>query len=172
MKSVWEGLLVRIDMREPLQYHELEGSINLGVVTAIALLFAVAANAYMGIRPLLSDIGADSLQDFIRGLESAPARLQITFMVDMFGICFPPFMAMAAGALTARIAAEISVKAQSTYQAYERDLAEWQVAYNDPLATDDGQEMLDSIMQDRLLVKQARQAKTDGADFLAKTNGR
>jgi hypothetical protein len=168
LKGLWEGLLVRIGLREPLQYNQIDDSINLTLITIIAFSFAVAANLFIGIKPLLGEIGVSSIQTFIHGLWDAPARLQLTFLVDMFAVFFPPIMSVVSGELTARLGAEITVKSQASKFSYERDFAEWQAHFNHPLDSAEGQAFLESLMNDKLLQKQNRLSKQNGhVDFLA-----
>jgi len=169
LRQVWHGIQVRIGIRDPLNHDEVTGG-GLWVVMALAIFFAVAANAYMGLRPLLAEMEATSLQDLFRELWQAPGTLQLTFIVDMAGILFPPFMALAAGHLTARFAAEVAAAGQGAQQAYERDLAAWRDHYNDPLTSEEGQRLWQRYMEDKRQAKAARQARKQqtAADFLAK----
>lgn len=75
-------------MKEPLRYDQLKHSNQIGTVMLIAFFFAVSANAYLGMRPLLDQIGAVSLQDFVASLWTAPAQLQLTFIVDFAAVLF------------------------------------------------------------------------------------
>jgi hypothetical protein len=168
LKGVWEGILVRIGLREPLQYNQMEDSINLTLITVIAFSFAVAANLYIGIQPLLGEIGASSIQTFISGLWDAPARLQLSFVVDMFACGFPPIMGVVSGELTARLGSEVTMKSQASKVTYEQDFVKWQAAYNNPLDSADGQKLLEELMQDKLQSKLNRLVKQNGhVDFLA-----
>jgi hypothetical protein len=170
LKGVWEGILVRIGLREPLQYNQMEDRINLTLITLIASSFAVAANLYIGIQPLLGEIGASSLQSFLHGLWDAPAKLQLNFLVDMCAIAFPPAMAIVAGELTARLGSEVTLKSQSSKLTYESDLLEWQAAYNNPLEGADGQKLLETLTQEKSQAKQNRLVKQNGhVDFLAQS---
>lgn len=159
LRSVWRGLLVRIGVKEALRHDELpERDNGLSIVMWIAFVFAVASNAYLGLRPLLAAVGSVTLQDFIRDLVNAPAATQMTFIVDLAAVLFPPFMARQAGHLTARFAAEVAAARAAVRAAYEADLAAWRQAYSDPLATPEGQELLTEIEREKIAAKQARQA--------------
>jgi hypothetical protein len=157
-KSVWRGVLVRAGLREPLHHHELNEEIRLGGVMLIALLFAVSANLYMGMRPLINELGAVSLQALFQTLWAAPATLQLTFIVDFAGVLFPPLMALAAGHLTARFAADFSEQTQAADQAYRDSLTAWHQFAADPLANEEGQALLVSILEERRRTKQGRKA--------------
>jgi hypothetical protein len=143
---------------------------GLGAVMVIAFTFAVAANAYMGLRPLLKDIGAVSLQQLAITLWSAPAKLQMTFIVDCAGILFPPLMALSAGHLTARFAAEIAEHSRSNIDQYDDDLKTWREVYANPLATDEGQEVLVLYIDDKRRRKTGHIHKQNAPDFLAQNN--
>jgi hypothetical protein len=176
LRSLGYGILVRIGIREPLRYDQLPEGGGMGLVMAIAFAFAVAANAYMGFRPLLLEIGSVSLQQFFATLWSSPAHLQLTFILDLAGIVFPPVMALSAGHLTARFAAETAEESQSAKRAFEQDMAVWRQAYANPLETEEGMRLRDQLVAETIQAKAARKAKRqgDGADFLAAqplTNG-
>ena len=164
--GVWQGLMVRIGIREPLSYAEMEESINLFAITALAFTFAIVANTYLGLRPILSEIGAVSLQDFVVSLWDAPASLQMTFILDFISVLFPPAMSLAAGHLTAKFAAEITEESRGMKQAYEQALETWQKNYMYPLNTDEGQELLEAIVAERLHRKSTRRKFTVEPDFL------
>lgn len=154
--GMWHSIQVRIGIREPKRHDELPQRDNLGLVIFIAFTFAVMANAYMGFRPLLDQVEAASLQSFVAGLWTADGALQLTFLVDLFAVMFPPFMALTAGHLTARFAAEIAEAASGGRVAYERDLAKWRTDFAQPLATAEGAEFFQEQLENRLLAKAAR----------------
>ena len=157
--TIKRGVQVRLGRAEPLRHDELpEHTGGLGVVMLIAFFFAVAANAYMGLRTLVETIGATNLQSFLVGLVDAPAQLQLTFLVDFAAVLFPPLMALKAGHLTARFAAERAEQTQAAKAQYVHDLAAWRAAWNDPLSTEEGQELLQEYINHKLLSKQARAA--------------
>lgn len=108
LKSIWRSVLVRIGVVEPLSYDQLPESNNVvTLVMLIAFSYALISNFNIGVRPLVEKIGgSSSLQMFMSTLMNAPASIQISFIVDSASILFPPFMALAAGHLTARWAAE------------------------------------------------------------------
>jgi hypothetical protein len=122
LRSVWRSVQVRIGIQEPLSYDQLPES-N-GVVTLvmfIAFSYALISNFNMGVRPLIDKIGgSSSLQAFMSSLLTAPATIQISFIVDSASILFPPFMALAAGHLTARWSAEIVTSMNRTGDKPER----------------------------------------------------
>lgn len=171
LKSVWQAIQVRIGLRDPLGHDELDDGGGFGLLVFIAAAFAVVANMYLGFRPLLSQIGDVSLQTFFATLWSAPAHLQLTFLLDGAGTLFPPLMALAAGHLTARFAAEIAQESQGTKLAFERDMEVWREAYANPLETDEGQLLLERLTQERIQAKAARKTRQagSGTDFLAPT---
>ena len=177
LKTIHEAILVRLGRIEPPRYDELPEKTSFTSVMAIAFLFAVAANAYMGLRPLLEEIGTMSLQAFIGTIWQAPADLQMAFIVDVAAILFPPLMALSAGHLTARFAAEIAEQSQSGQIEFDQALEEWRVAYGDPLSTNDGQRLLKLYIEDKKRSKAKKQVKRQGAssaDFLSShrmTNG-
>lgn len=158
LKTLWHMIAVRLGLREPLRHDQLHERDGMGAVLWIAFAFAISANAYMGLRPLLQQTGAASLQDFIVSLVNAPGHLQMTFIVDMAAVLFPPLMALQAGHLTARFAAEIAEQSQSGRLAYESDMERWRTAYADPLGTSEGVELLDEYLNNKLMVKRARSA--------------
>lgn len=109
LRSIGRGIGVRFGTAEPLSYDQLpESDGGLNTLIIIAFLFAIASNLYLGLKPLTEQMGAVSLQAFIGRILNAEASLQLTFIVDMAGVLFPPFMALKAGHLTARFAAEVS----------------------------------------------------------------
>jgi len=155
--GLWRGLLVRIGVAPPRRWDELpERTGGIEIVSWIAFSFAVASNAYLGLRPLLATIGSATLQSFISELWAAPASVQMTFIVDMAAVLFPPLMARQAGHLTARFAAEVAAARASSQAAYEADLARWRAAYNDPLSTDAGREILAAYITEKAAAKAAR----------------
>lgn len=109
--GILRALAVRIGIKQPLPYSELEQD-SMTPVIVTAFVFVLSSNFYIGFRPMIAQIGAQSLQDFILAIPSANAQLQLTFVVDLAAILFPPLMALAAGHQTARFAAE----SLSTYQ--------------------------------------------------------
>lgn len=157
LRGVWYALLVRLGVKEPLRYDQMpESSGQIGVVLVLALLAALATNLYLGMQPVLRQVGASSVQDFLRGLWDASANVQMTFAVDLVLALFAPLVAFAAGHLTARYAAEIAESAQAGRVAYERDLEAWRAAYADPLATDEGAEVFTEYLEYKKQVKTAR----------------
>lgn len=132
---------------------------GLGKVIAIAFTFAIASNAYLGLRPLLSEVGSKTLQGFVADLLSAPARVQMTFIVDLVAVLFPPLMALKAGHLTAHFAAEIVGSQVQARQAYAADLETWRAGYADPLATEEGQALLQEMLTHREQAKVEQKAK-------------
>lgn len=159
LRGLWYGVLVRLGLREPLRWDEMpESSGGIKIVLALALTGALATNLYLGMKPIIDQMGAVSLQSFISGLWDAPAALQMAFLVDLVLALFAPTVAFAAGHLTARYASEIAQRAAAGRLAYERDLEQWRAAYADPLATDEGAEMLEEYLEHKQQVKAARQA--------------
>lgn len=159
LRGLWRGVLVRVGVRDPLRHDELpERDGGLATVTWIAFTFAVASNVYLGLRPLTAQIGDVSLQAFLASILNAPAATQLTFIVDIAAVLFPPLMARQAGHLTAQFAAEVASARAATRAAYEADLEAWRRAYADPLATDEGKEVLAEIEREKLAAKTARQA--------------
>ncbi|MEQ8677244.1 MAG: hypothetical protein RLP44_09560 [Aggregatilineales bacterium] len=164
--SLWRGVKVRIGLEEPLRHDELTESSSLSFVMFIALFFAMSANAYIGLRPLLSEVGAVSIQDFLSGLWSAPAELQITFVVDFAAVLFPPLMALTAGHLTARFAVEIASESQREITEYESALQQWREWYTAPLETEEGQMLFEQYREYKLDGKRERiQSKSQGEDI-------
>lgn len=153
--SIIRAAAVRLGIKDPLPYDEMESD-SLTPVIAIAFAFIVASNAYIGLRPIVQEIGASSLQDFATAISTATATLQMKFIVDMAGVFFPPFMALAAGHQTARFAAEIAESAQDGRKQYEADLADWRTTWTDPLATEAGQELLTEALDLKLRAKARR----------------
>jgi hypothetical protein len=162
LRTIWQGILVRLGLREPLPVPASQRG-NLKLVIAIALTFAIAANAYIGIRPLTAALGDVSLQQFFNSLWHAPAQLQITFIVDFAGIIFPPLMALAAGHLTAGYAAEASQRLEIFREEYRMALKNWQQRYEQPLETPEGQALLASLIAE----KQKARPEQGDPDFLA-----
>lgn len=143
LARAWEGVQVRIGIREPRRYDELpEHGGRLGLVIGLALVFTLSTNLYLGLAPLVDEMGSSSLQAFIASLVDAPARLQMVFIVDLSAALFAPLVAFAAGHLTAGFAADIAATSEAGRRAYDRDLAAWRTAMADPLATDEGAELL------------------------------
>ncbi len=173
LRSVWRAIRVRLGLAEPVGYAELPRRSGLGPVTLLALMFAVAANANLGLRPLIEEIGTVSLQVFFSQLVVAPAALQLKFLVDVAGMLFPPLMALAAGHLTARYAVEIAERTQAAQTAFAADLEAWRRTTLDPLESDEGQAVLEMYTQEKLRVKANRLGRSpDGqTDFLAQGNG-
>lgn len=157
LAGVWRAILVRIGLVSPLRHDELpEQSGGLGLVIGLALMFTLSTNLYMGMRPLIDEIGASSLQSFIGSLWSAPARLQMVFIVDLSAALFAPLVAFSAGHLTARFAAEVATAAAAGRAAYADDLARWRAAMADPLQTAEGQELIREHEALKLQAKAAR----------------
>jgi hypothetical protein len=169
LRSLWYGIQVRIGLREPRRYDELPEQTHLEGVMLIAFLFAVMANLYMGIRPLMREIGSMSLQEFFSSLWSSPASLQLTFLVDFAGVLFPPLMALAAGHLTARFAAEFTEQSRQSQDAFETETAQWRDHYENPLNSDEGQQMLAQLMNEKRRAKALKRTRSysNGTDFLA-----
>lgn len=159
LRSIWRAITVRIGIKEPLRYDQLKHSNQIGTVMLIAFFFAVSANAYLGMRPLLDQIGAVSLQDFVASLWTAPAQLQLTFIVDFAAVLFPPLMALTAGHLTARFATEIASDGNDHADAYEKALLQWQQKYTSPLDTPEGEELLEQYRESKLQAKRKRAEK-------------
>lgn len=109
VKTIWRAIRVRLGQEEPLTYDQMpESNMSLGLVIWIAFGFALTSNFYMGMRPLIEQLGAATVQSFISGLLSAPAHIQTDFIVDFASVIFPPFMALVAGKLTAMYASKMS----------------------------------------------------------------
>lgn len=162
LATIARAVGVRIGIRKPLSHDQMPQADGSGLVIAIAFLFAVAANFYMGMRPLLAELatgaGEPSLQTFLASLGSAPATLQVQFVVDLAAVLFPPLMAYASGHLVARWAGELASANEAAEAAYAADLAAWRTAYAEPLATDEAQERLERLLAEKLAAKQARRA--------------
>lgn len=157
LNGLWYGVLVRIGLRPALRWDEMpESSGGMGMVLALALSAALATNLYLGMSPIIRDMGASSLQNFISGLWDAPAALQMTFMVDLVLALFAPLVAFTAGHLTARYAAEIAERSQAGRLAYQRDMEAWRAAYAEPLATEEGLELLNEYLEHKIASKAAR----------------
>lgn len=152
------AVLVRVGLKTPLRYDEMPERDSIGVVMLIALVFAVAANAYMGLRPLVEQIGASSLQNFIASIWTAPAQLQMTFIVDLAAVLFPPLMALKAGHLTARFAAEIAENSRAGATAYQRDMNQWREAVANPVQTPEGRELYQEILSEKAAKKRGKSA--------------
>lgn len=166
LKRLWNTLQVRIGLREPEPATGESGS--LGLVITLAFSFAVAANAYLGLRPLLLQMGDSSLQQLFANLWTAPAQIQLTFLVDAVGLIFPPAMAFAAGQITARYALEIVEQSRHAQAAYERDLEAWRQQYQQPLDTEAGQALLEQFVEDKRRAKATRQSRA--SEVAATTN--
>lgn len=163
LATIGRAVAVRLGIKEPLRHDEIQNSDGSGIVIIIAFSFAVAANFYLGMRPVLDAIAptvaggtVPSLQAFIASLGNAPAPLQVQFIVDLAGVLFPPVMAYASGHLVARWAADIAEESQAVRQAYNDDMTTWRASWADPLATEEGQETLEALLQDKLTAKMAR----------------
>lgn len=154
LATITRSIGVRIGIVKPLPYAQMGD--NLGTPILIAFGFILTANAYIGFQPLINQIGASNFQDFISRLPSAEASLQLTFIVDAAAVLFPPLMALVAGHQTARYAAEVAATATTEAEAHAADLATWRELYADPLASDEGQEMLEEALQIKLAAKIAR----------------
>lgn len=108
IKTVWRALMVRIGRVEPLTYDQMpESDMSLNIVIWIAFGFALVSNFYMGMKPLIEQLGSATVQSFISGLLNAPAHVQTDFIVDFASVIFPPGMALVAGKLTARFASKM-----------------------------------------------------------------
>jgi len=164
LRLIWEGFLVRLGAKAPARYDQLPEGDGIGFVLLIAFSFSVASNAYLGLRPLLAQIGESNLQTFFASLLTAQARLQLQFIVDMAAVLFPPLMALQAGHLTARFFAELAEGNQTIKLAYQRDLEVWNQAYADPLATEQGRELVDQYAAEKLAVKRARAVQKQEAE--------
>lgn len=157
LASIWRALLVRIGTRPAPRHDELpEDSGGIGLVIFLALVFTLSTNLYLGLKPLIDELGSDSLQSFVSGLWAAPAGLQMTAIVDLTAALFAPLVAFTAGHLTARFASEIAERSQASRSAYERDLTAWREAVADPLSTDEGRELLAEYLQHKISSKRAR----------------
>ncbi len=99
------ALFVRLGIKKPLSYSEIEQD-SMTPVILTAFVFVLSSNFYIGFRPMIAQIGAQSLQDFVLAIPNANAQIQLTFVVDLAAVLFPPLMALAAGHQTARFAAE------------------------------------------------------------------
>lgn len=109
LPSIWHGIKVRIGKAEPLTYDQMPESNNLVTLMIwIAFSYALISNVNMGIRPLIAELGSSNLQTFFAGLLNASANIQISFIVDLASVLFPPFMALVAGHQTARFASEFA----------------------------------------------------------------
>lgn len=150
LAGVARALLVRLGLKQPLDYDEMPPRDSLGSVIVIAFLFTVASNAFVGLRPLVNRIGATSLQDFLGSVINAQADLQLLFVTDLAAVVFPPLMALAAGHLTARFAAEIAEQSQTHHLQFERDLAAWRAMWADPLDSAEGDDLLNTAFQNKL----------------------
>ena len=158
LRGLWYAVLVRAGVRPALRWDEMpESSGRVGIVLALALAAALATNLYLGMQPIIREMGARSLQAFIAGLWSAPAALQMAFAVDLVLALFAPLVAYAAGHLTARYAAEIAQRSQAGRLAYERDLAAWREVYANPLATEEGEALLAEHLEYKRRMKAGRQ---------------
>lgn len=133
---------------------------GLGKVIGIAFTFAIASNAYLGLRPLLQEVGSTTLQGFVADLVSAPAQVQMTFLVDLVAVLFPPLMALKAGHLTAHFAAEIAAAQVQSQESYTVDLESWRYEYSDPLATEEGQALLAEYLADKSSRKSSKARPT------------
>lgn len=162
LKTIWNSIAIRLGLKEPPRWDQ-DHSSGVGVVIWIAFGFAVSANAYMGLKPLVTQLGEGmSLQAFTASLLGADARIQLSFLVDMAGVLFPPFMALKAGHLTARFAAEISESGRAGIAAFERDMASWREANANPLSSEEGQEFFAESVAIREASKAAREAAKRG----------
>lgn len=168
LANLWRSFLVRIGSRPALRHDELpEESGGIGIVIALALIFTLSTNLYLGLKPLIDQLGASSLQNFIGSLWTAPAGLQMTFIVDLTAALFAPLVAFSAGHLTARFASEIAERTQSARLAYDRDMEAWRTMFADPLSTDEGRELFEEYVALKQASKQARKgaAKPESVPF-------
>jgi hypothetical protein len=157
LANIWRAVLVRVGIRPALRHDELpEETGGIGIVIALALVFTLSTNLYLGLKPLIDQLGASSLQNFVGSLWTAPAGLQMTAIVDLTAALFAPLVAFAAGHLTARFASEIAERSQATRMAYERDMEKWRTMFADPLSTDEGRELLEEYQNLKLASKRAR----------------
>lgn len=167
LAGVIYAVAVRIGIKPPLRYDQLpEESGGIGVVIALALAFTLSTNLYMGMKPMISQMGENNLQSFVAGLIEAPAATQMTFFVDLVAALFAPLVAYAAGHLTARYAGEIAERTQVARMAFERDLAAWRESMADPLATEEGRELLNEYLGHEQALKTAKAAARKQPDFL------
>lgn len=122
LKTIVRSIQVRLGTVEPLTYDQMPDNANvITVVMLIAFAYALISNFNMGIRPLIEKIGGtSSIQSFLSSLTTAQASIQISFIVDSASMLFPPFMALAAGHLTARWASEIVTSMSRKEGAQER----------------------------------------------------
>lgn len=107
IRTIARAISVRLGRDEPLTYDQMPESDNgLNTLIWIAFSFALASNLYLGLKPLTEQMGSNSLQSFVSGIVNARADLQLSFVVDLAAVLFPPLMAFKAGHLTARFASE------------------------------------------------------------------
>ncbi|GIL12531.1 MAG: hypothetical protein BroJett038_12510 [Chloroflexota bacterium] len=162
------AIAVRIGIKPPLRHDQLpEESGGIGVVIALALAFTLSTNLYMGMKPMLSQMGESNLQSFVAGLVEAPAATQMTFFVDLVASLFAPLVAYAAGHLTARYAGEIAERTQDARAAFERDLSAWRESMANPLSSEEGRELLNEYIGHEQALKTAKAAaRQKQPDFL------
>lgn len=159
LAGLWRAVKVRIGTERALRHDEMpESSGQIGVVLVLALLFTLSTNLYLGMKPLIDQIGATSLQNFVSSLWTASANVQMTAFVDFAAALFAPLVAFAAGHLTAHFAAEVAQQSQEGRKAYERDLKQWREAMANPLTTAEGRELLTEFESLKLESKRARAA--------------
>ncbi len=100
----------------------------------------------------------------------------MTFIVDMAAVLFPPFMALKAGHLTAKFAAESAERQRGLQSAYDLAMESWLKDFNDPLSTTEGQELLTFRMeqyeQDKLLRQASLQAGSQAVRRLPSGTGK
>jgi len=160
LAGLLRALAVRIGIKRPVDYQNMPDSSGAGIVIAVAFLFAVAANFYMGMQPILQELAASSpgmsLQAFLSTLTTAPAGLQVQFIVDVAAVLFPPVMALTGGHLVARWGGELAAEAENTAALYRQDMQHWREAWANPLDTREGAELLRLELQRKQDAKRAR----------------
>jgi hypothetical protein len=121
LRTIVYSINVRLGRVEPLSYDKMpDNDSGLSALILVAFLFAIASNLYLGMRPFLEQVGKVPLQSIFVQLWHAEASVQLTFIVDMAGVLFPPFMALKAGHLTARFASEVSSAQSRTNRVQDR----------------------------------------------------
>lgn len=109
IRSVGRMIGVRLGQEQPLSYDQLPDNDNLlGTMIVITFFAAIASNVYQGLKPLIEQTSDASLQNIVSYLLSAKGSEQLAFLTDFIFAIFPPILALNAGHLTARFAAEIA----------------------------------------------------------------
>jgi hypothetical protein len=129
IRSIGRMINVRLGREQPLSYDQLPDNDNLlGTMILITFVAAIASNVYQGLKPLIEQTADASLQNIVSYLLNAKGSEQLAFLTDFVFAIFPPILALNAGHLTARFAAEIARgerqsnarQERSTEQALER----------------------------------------------------